>query len=373
MLNTIASTTLLSLSVAPSYTITASPKTRCLGGELWQPPCSVAVVARPFNEFSFDFSGHGQEQNNNDVTPVTSAEYQQLLSGFDSSYLQPQQQQQTTPDYSQYGIASVLPSQMSAPEPQYTMEQSQMLASAKPRQMSQVSASHSSHYGTPYQSPPALTGYQHTGQSRKRSFQEDYSTYEYPGLQQLQAHGINGNQVPVESAPHGLSQGHTTQLQPGAVSYQYQPPRSTSAHSHSSTPVQQPYQTPQQQQNQTQHHHHRLPNQQPPNKLQRTTYSDSADEEDDHGPPSVVGQPGMPAPASRPKGPKLKFTPEDDALLVELKETKNLTWKQIADFFPGRSSGTLQVRYCTKLKAKTTVWTDEMVRSTAAFNSVNPF
>ena len=69
----------------------------------------------------------------------------------------------------------------------------------------------------------------------------------------------------------------------------------------------------------------------------------------------------MPEPAAKPKGPKLKFTPEDDALLVELKETKNLTWKQIADFFPGRSSGTLQVRYCTKLKAKTMVWTEDMV------------
>jgi hypothetical protein len=80
-----------------------------------------------------------------------------------------------------------------------------------------------------------------------------------------------------------------------------------------------------------------------------------------HGPPSVVGQDGMPPPAARPRGPKLKFTPEDDQLLVDLKEKKNLTWKQIADFFPGRSSGTLQVRYCTKLKAKTTVWTDEMV------------
>ena len=82
-----------------------------------------------------------------------------------------------------------------------------------------------------------------------------------------------------------------------------------------------------------------------------------------HGPPSVVGQEGMPAPAQRPRGPKLKFTPEDDQLLVDLKEKKNLTWKQIADFFPGRSSGTLQVRYCTKLKAKTTVWTSEMVSS----------
>lgn len=77
--------------------------------------------------------------------------------------------------------------------------------------------------------------------------------------------------------------------------------------------------------------------------------------------PSVVGQPGMPPPAPKPRGPKLKFTPEDDQLLVDLKENKSLTWKQIAEFFPGRSSGTLQVRYCTKLKAKSTLWTDESV------------
>lgn len=81
---------------------------------------------------------------------------------------------------------------------------------------------------------------------------------------------------------------------------------------------------------------------------------------------SLVGQEGMPAPAARPKGPKLKFTPEEDAKLVDLKENKNMTWKQIADFFPGRTSGTLQVRYCTKLKAKQTVWTDDTVRSCAA-------
>lgn len=84
------------------------------------------------------------------------------------------------------------------------------------------------------------------------------------------------------------------------------------------------------------------------------------------GAPSVVGMAGMPEPAARPRGPKLKFTPEDDAKLVDLKENKSLTWKQIADFFPGRSSGTLQVRYCTKLKAKTTQWTDETVGN---FNS----
>ncbi|KAK4903586.1 hypothetical protein LTR49_026795, partial [Elasticomyces elasticus] len=75
---------------------------------------------------------------------------------------------------------------------------------------------------------------------------------------------------------------------------------------------------------------------------------------------------GMPAPAPKPKGTKIKFTAEDDALLVELKKTRNLTWKQISNFFPGRSPGTLQVRYCTKLKAKTTAWTDDMVCEHAA-------
>ncbi|KAH8910309.1 hypothetical protein BR93DRAFT_472899 [Coniochaeta sp. PMI_546] len=102
------------------------------------------------------------------------------------------------------------------------------------------------------------------------------------------------------------------------------------------------------------HHHHRLPDTGPPNKLMRREGDSSAG-----GAPSVVGQVGMPPPAPRPRGPKLKFTPEDDQLLIDLKENKSLTWKQIADFFPGRSSGTLQVRYCTKLKAKTTQWTDE--------------
>lgn len=101
-----------------------------------------------------------------------------------------------------------------------------------------------------------------------------------------------------------------------------------------------------------QHHHHHLPDSGPPSKLARR-------EEGGGGAPSVVGQVGMPQPAARPRGPKLKFTPEDDQLLIDLKEHKNLTWKQIADFFPGRTSGTLQVRYCTKLKAKTTLWTDE--------------
>ncbi|RMJ24701.1 hypothetical protein PHISP_04428 [Aspergillus sp. HF37] len=108
-----------------------------------------------------------------------------------------------------------------------------------------------------------------------------------------------------------------------------------------------------------QHHHHRLPQAglQSPESHGAGVASPSLPS----APPSVVGHPGMPEPAPRPRGPKLKFSPDEDALLVELKEHKNLTWKQIADFFPGRTSGTLQVRYCTKLKAKDVVWTDETV------------
>lgn len=108
-----------------------------------------------------------------------------------------------------------------------------------------------------------------------------------------------------------------------------------------------------------QHHHHRLPAQ--------LLGAHETSPTTSGGPPSVVGQPGMPDPAPRPRGPKLKFTPEEDALLVDLKEEKNLTWKQIADFFPGRTSGTLQVRYCTKLKAKDVVWTNEMVSAFPVF------
>lgn len=144
-----------------------------------------------------------------------------------------------------------------------------------------------------------------------------------------------------------------------------------------------------QQQQQQQHHHHCLPTTSPPSHFTpsgerssstsltnlplpgpstlnpSTTTPDPRGGVEGGGVESshvkVVGRPGMPSPAPKPKGPKIKFTPEDDALLVELKETKNLTWKQIADFFPGRSSGTLQVRYCTKLKEKRAEWSGEMV------------
>jgi hypothetical protein len=109
------------------------------------------------------------------------------------------------------------------------------------------------------------------------------------------------------------------------------------------------------------YHGHTLPNQGHRSKMPRIGDQGESSMLSQGGAPSVVGMEGMPEPAPRPRGPKLKFTPEDDQLLVDLKENKSLTWKQIAEFFPGRSSGTLQVRYCTKLKAKTTQWTDETV------------
>ncbi|KJY00772.1 hypothetical protein TI39_contig313g00009 [Zymoseptoria brevis] len=305
---------------------------------------------------------------NHEVPQVTSTEYQRILVQSYPPYLPPQhqqpqqqqhQQQQTTQEYSQYGVSPILPMQMSAAEPQYTLassvDQNQMLAMQRPRQISTVA---SSHYSSPYHSPQA-TVYQHPGHNaRKRSFHEDFD-HDYQGLQ-LQTQGLpagGGRQTPVEYfAPAGPSQ-----FQHGFQQFQYPPsrrPSTQNSHSNRSTQSLPPPQT----QPSQQHHHHRLPNQQPPNKMPRFSGSPADDDEDnDLGPASVVGLPGMPEPALRPKGPKLKFTPEDDALLVELKETKNLTWKQIADFFPGRSSGTLQVRYCTKLKAKTTIWTDDMV------------
>ncbi|KAH7364881.1 hypothetical protein BKA65DRAFT_145706 [Rhexocercosporidium sp. MPI-PUGE-AT-0058] len=44
-----------------------------------------------------------------------------------------------------------------------------------------------------------------------------------------------------------------------------------------------------------------------------------------------------------------RFSSEDDTLLLQLKG-KGLSWDEISDHFPGRSKGTLQVHYSTKLK-----------------------
>jgi hypothetical protein len=188
---------------------------------------------------------------------------------------------------------------------------------------------------------------------RKRSRNED----EYTDKTQ-ETHMYNTNltlDLPVQART-------ATQHSPNHASpFQFQPPQLPLASSSEKSPRSEPRQLHLQQPfvssqvSQTTQHHHHLPKESP------TPKHTKHNEETDLGPPNMVGQEGMPEPAARPRGPKLKFTREDDALLVRLKESKNLTWKQISDFFPGRSAGTLQVRYCTKLKAKTTMWNDDMV------------
>jgi hypothetical protein len=49
---------------------------------------------------------------------------------------------------------------------------------------------------------------------------------------------------------------------------------------------------------------------------------------------------------------RTRFTSEEDARLVDLKEMKGWSWEKIETEFPGRTRATLQVRYCTKLKTR---------------------
>ncbi len=66
-------------------------------------------------------------------------------------------------------------------------------------------------------------------------------------------------------------------------------------------------------------------------------------------------------PAIRPND----YTPKENQLLVELKEKQGLGWRQIAEFFPGRTLGALQRHYQAALRDKTnpelqpTEYTDE--------------
>lgn len=65
---------------------------------------------------------------------------------------------------------------------------------------------------------------------------------------------------------------------------------------------------------------------------------------------------------------KTKFTEEDDSLIIELKEHRKLTWKDISEHFNGRTPGALQVRYCTKLKARVSWCEEDMVALKSAVN-----
>jgi hypothetical protein len=52
----------------------------------------------------------------------------------------------------------------------------------------------------------------------------------------------------------------------------------------------------------------------------------------------------------KPSARATRFLPDEDELLIELKEKRSLPWKRIVKHFPGRTKGALQVRYSTQLK-----------------------
>lgn len=56
----------------------------------------------------------------------------------------------------------------------------------------------------------------------------------------------------------------------------------------------------------------------------------------------------------KPSAHATRFLPDEDELLIELKEKQSLPWNRIAKRFPGRSKGALQVHYSTKLKNRGT-------------------
>jgi hypothetical protein len=53
-------------------------------------------------------------------------------------------------------------------------------------------------------------------------------------------------------------------------------------------------------------------------------------------------------PSSQIKG--TRFTQEENAKLIDMKEIKRCSWDEIEGAFPGRTRATLQVHYSTKLK-----------------------
>jgi hypothetical protein len=255
--------------------------------------------------------------------------------------------------YKHYGMAAMSPTQVSAPEAAYGLEQTHVMPVSQGNSHLAFfpSGSHES-----LQTQLVLQQRQHISkqqyqqgchqrQSSGPMLDSARSPHNYPETHQIHAPDFS-NYVCRATAITPHSQNNALRPQTYPYSSDLSTTRSDFGHSELLAQA---------------HHHHHLSNQRPPLTPCSVEYGDNVYTDEGHGSRFVVGQPGMPEPAAKPKGPKLRFSLGEDALLVELKETKNLTWKQIADFFPGRSSGTLQVRYCTKLKATAMVWTEDKV------------
>jgi hypothetical protein len=68
---------------------------------------------------------------------------------------------------------------------------------------------------------------------------------------------------------------------------------------------------------------------------------------------SVCNQADNASGATQSRNKRPRFTADEDAKLVDLKEGRGWSWEDIQREFPGRSTGSLQVRYSTRLKEKT--------------------
>ena len=55
-----------------------------------------------------------------------------------------------------------------------------------------------------------------------------------------------------------------------------------------------------------------------------------------------------------PARSKVRFTPQEDAILINLRERKGLLWEEIERSFPHRTKASLQVHYSMKLKNRAT-------------------
>jgi hypothetical protein len=315
---------------------------------------TTAALANPYDNYSFQYGGPAAEgQDSQEQDQSTSSMYGNAYLDHGYSTLQPSYfPLSMQPEYHllHQQLQSTMIAQPSTNIPQHTQERNSIATSIS----SQLSGS------TRYDDSRRPSEYGHSEPpSRKRSRADDFPsgtqespiynnhlTLNIPGMVGSNGHQTSNQISPFQFHAPQLPKTSSTDRSPDSDTHQLQ--------------LQQAY-NPEQALNTNQHHHHHLPVHSPT--LKRKHGEDDVSTSDP-GPPSMVGKEGMPEPAPRPKGPKLKFTREDDALLVRLKEAKNLTWKQIAEFFPGRSAGTLQVRYCTKLKAKTTLWNDDMVSDT---------
>jgi hypothetical protein len=312
-----------------------------LGQALAAPKCEAATLADPYRNYPIDYSSpeHCKAQEQTGLLVYQSSQPQVVHHGASADLpFAPRGAQHSTFHHQQHQHATALQTTATHPVGPDVHHQAVLI---NPHQM--VPSPLSSHYGSnPLQFHSPRPG------KRPRPVSSDETTEDERRLE------LHLQMLPPEAHAEGTRSPELLLSARSDSSSQRRP----SLHAFAPSPLQQHQQ---QQQQHHHHHHHRLPSQAIIHPSQQST--DMLSPTLPSGLPSVVGQAGMPEPAPRPRGPKLKFTPEEDALLVELKEHKNLTWKQISDFFPGRTSGTLQVRYCTKLKAKDTVWTDEMVKA----------